>query len=122
MIIRPGRLTAIAAATPEDAVAIADRLGRYVDGEARLDGVLLADLDRATVRQLVLVADNDARLFSGRLRDELSGARPRPTNGSARPCTRRAPRTSSRRCRTGSTRWSPSAAGSSPAASSSGCG
>ena len=27
------------------------------------------------MRDLVLVADNDARLFSGRLRDELSGAR-----------------------------------------------
>jgi len=75
VIIRPGRLTALAAARPEDAVTIADRLGRYTDGQARLDGVLLADLDRATVRQLVLVADNDARIFSGRLRDELSGDR-----------------------------------------------
>jgi ABC-type multidrug transport system fused ATPase/permease subunit len=75
VIIRPGRLTAVAAARPEDAVTIADRLGRYIDGQARLDGVLLADLDRATVRQLVLVADNDARIFSGRLRDELSGDR-----------------------------------------------
>jgi ABC-type multidrug transport system fused ATPase/permease subunit len=75
VIIRPGRLTALAAAKPDDAVTIADRLGRYVDGPARLDGVLLADLNRETVRQLVLVADNDARLFSGRLRDELSGDR-----------------------------------------------
>jgi ABC-type multidrug transport system fused ATPase/permease subunit len=75
VIIRPGRLTAIAAARPDDAVAIADRLGRYSDGPARLDGVLLAELNRATVRELVLVADNDAHLFSGRLRDELSGHR-----------------------------------------------
>jgi ABC-type multidrug transport system fused ATPase/permease subunit len=75
VVIRPGRLTAIAAAKPEDAVAIADRLGRYVDSAARLDGVLLSDLSRATVRDLVMVADNEARLFSGRLRDELTGAR-----------------------------------------------
>ncbi len=75
VIIRPGRLTAVAAARPEDAVAIADRLGRYIDGPARLDGVLLAELDRATVRRLVMVADNGAHLFSGRLRDELSGHR-----------------------------------------------
>lgn len=75
VVIRPGRLTAISAARPEDAVAIADRLGRYTDSEARLDGVRLADLHRATVRSLILVADNDARLFSGRLRDELTGAR-----------------------------------------------
>jgi ABC-type multidrug transport system fused ATPase/permease subunit len=75
VIVRPGRLTALAAARPEDAVAIADRLGRFADGPARLDGVLLAELDRATVRKLVLVADNGAHLFSGRLRDELSGHR-----------------------------------------------
>jgi ABC-type multidrug transport system fused ATPase/permease subunit len=72
--VRPGLLTAIAAAQPEDAVAIADRLGRYADSRARLDGVTLAELDRATVRELVLVADNDAILFSGRLRDELTRA------------------------------------------------
>jgi ABC-type multidrug transport system fused ATPase/permease subunit len=75
VVIRPGRFTAIAAARPEDATAIADRLGRYTDREARLDGVLLSDLNRATVRSLVMVADNEARLFSGRLRDELTGAR-----------------------------------------------
>jgi ABC-type multidrug transport system fused ATPase/permease subunit len=75
VVIRPGRFTAIAAAKPEDAVTIADRLGRYVDSGARLDGVLLSDLDRATVRELVMVADNEARLFTGRLRDELTGAR-----------------------------------------------
>ncbi len=73
VIVRPGRLTAIAAAQAEDAAAIADRLGRYTDSLVRLDGVALADLDRATVRELVLVADNDALLFSGRLRDELTG-------------------------------------------------
>jgi ABC-type multidrug transport system fused ATPase/permease subunit len=75
VVIRPGRFTAIAAAKPEDGVAIADRLGRYVDSAARLDGVLLSDLSRTTVRDLVMVADNEARLFSGRLRDELTGAR-----------------------------------------------
>jgi ABC-type multidrug transport system fused ATPase/permease subunit len=74
VVIQPGRFTAVAAANPADAVVIADRLGRYVDSEARLDGVLLRDLTRATVRDLVLVADNDARLFSGRLRDELDPA------------------------------------------------
>ncbi len=75
VVIRPGRLTAVAADRPEDAAAIADRLGRYVDGPARLDGVLLAELERSTVRRLVLVSDNDSHLFSGRLRDELTGAR-----------------------------------------------
>jgi ABC-type multidrug transport system fused ATPase/permease subunit len=73
VLIRPGRVTAIAAAVPEQAVEIADRLGRYVDGEVRLDGVRLDQLDRSMVRELILVAENGARLFSGRLRDELTG-------------------------------------------------
>jgi len=74
VVIRPGQLTAIAAAAPEDAVTIADRLGRYVDSDTALDGVPLRDLDRAMVRALILVADNDARLFSGPLRTELDPA------------------------------------------------
>jgi ABC-type multidrug transport system fused ATPase/permease subunit len=71
VVIRPGLLTAIAAATPEEAVAIADRLGRYTDSAARLDGVPLRELAVAAVRERIVVADNDARLFSGPLRDEL---------------------------------------------------
>ena len=82
VVVRPGLVTAIAAALPADAVAIADRLGRYVDtepgAEATLAGVPLKDLDLATVRERILVADNDARLFSGPLRADLdpSGAAP----------------------------------------------
>lgn len=71
VVVRPGRLTAVAAAAAEDGAAIADRLGRFVDGDAALAGVPLRDLDLATVRELILVADNDARLFSGPLRTEL---------------------------------------------------
>jgi ABC-type multidrug transport system fused ATPase/permease subunit len=78
VVIRPGLLTALSAARPEDAVAVADRLGRYTDSLARLDGIALAELDQASVRRLVLVADNDAVLFAGRLRDELTGGRPMP--------------------------------------------
>ena len=72
VVIRPGRVTALVAADPADAVAIADRLGRYgPDGAATLAGVPLRDLDLATVRERILVADNDARLFSGPLRADL---------------------------------------------------
>ncbi|GAB3508379.1 ABC transporter ATP-binding protein [Phytohabitans suffuscus] len=73
VVVRPGRLTAIAATAPEEAAAIADRLGRYVDGEVTLSGVPLRDLPLATVRERILVADNDGRLFSGPLRAELAG-------------------------------------------------
>jgi ABC-type multidrug transport system fused ATPase/permease subunit len=73
VVVRPDRLTAIAATVPVDAAAIADRLGRYVDGEVTLSGVPLRDLPLATVRERILVADNDGRLFSGPLRAELAG-------------------------------------------------
>jgi ABC-type multidrug transport system fused ATPase/permease subunit len=73
VVIRPGLVTAIAAALPADAVTIADRLGRYTAAGAgtTLAGVPLKDLDLAAVRERILVADNDARLFSGPLRDDL---------------------------------------------------
>lgn len=71
LVARAGRLTAVAAADPRDATTIADRLGRLADGEVTLAGVPLQELPLATVRGRILVADNDARLFSGRLRAEL---------------------------------------------------
>jgi ABC-type multidrug transport system fused ATPase/permease subunit len=71
LTVHSGQLTAIAAATPEEAVAVAERIGRYRDSTARFDGVPLRDLKRATVRELILVADNDARLFTGPLRAAL---------------------------------------------------
>ena len=84
VVVRPGLVTAIAATVPADAVAITDRLGRYVDSApgagATLAGVPLSDLDLATVRARILVADNEARLFSGPLRADLdpTGAAPLP--------------------------------------------
>ncbi|MFD0658080.1 ABC transporter transmembrane domain-containing protein [Thermocatellispora tengchongensis] len=71
VVVRPGVFTAIAADLPGHAAALADRLGRYADGEVTYGGVPLRDLPLAEVRRRVLVADNDARLFAGRLRDEL---------------------------------------------------
>ncbi|MDF5754647.1 ABC transporter ATP-binding protein [Spongiactinospora sp. TRM90649] len=71
--LRQGEFTAIAAGTPEEAVEIADRLGRYTESDATLGGVPLRELAVADVRGRVLIADNNARLFTGRLRDELGG-------------------------------------------------
>ncbi|GAA2489585.1 ABC transporter ATP-binding protein [Winogradskya humida] len=73
VVVRAGLITAIAAALPADAVTIADRFGRYTaDGdETLLAGVPLKDLDLGVLRERILVADNDARLFSGPLHDDL---------------------------------------------------
>jgi ABC-type multidrug transport system fused ATPase/permease subunit len=79
LVVRPGRLTAIAAADPVDAQTIADRLGRYAEvgegsgQEAGYGGIPLAEV--ADVRRRILVAVNEDRLFSGLLRDELTGER-----------------------------------------------
>ncbi|NBE95742.1 ABC transporter ATP-binding protein [Nonomuraea sp. KC401] len=69
--LQPCSLTAVAADSPDDAAAIADRLGRYADGDVTFGAADLADLPLAEIRARILVADNSARLFTGRLRDEL---------------------------------------------------
>jgi ABC-type multidrug transport system fused ATPase/permease subunit len=69
--VRAGTLTAVAATDPADAAALADRLGRYVDADVEWRGVPLDRLRLATVRRHILLADGEARLFSGRLRDEI---------------------------------------------------
>ncbi|MEU4693287.1 ABC transporter ATP-binding protein [Actinoplanes sp. NPDC023714] len=65
-----GRLTAIVADVPSDAARIADRLGRYADG-ASMGGVPLAGASMAEVRERILVADNEARMFAGPLVSDL---------------------------------------------------
>ncbi|WP_229073910.1 ABC transporter ATP-binding protein [Actinoplanes sp. DH11] len=68
--VPPGRMTAVVAAVPSDAARIADRLARYADG-AVLGGVPLAGAAVADVRARILLADNDASLFAGRLLSDL---------------------------------------------------
>ncbi|MEP6666399.1 MAG: ABC transporter ATP-binding protein [Nocardioidaceae bacterium] len=69
--VRPGLMTAVVAEVPEESAALADRLGRFAEGPALLDGVSLSDMEREFVRRAILVSDANATLFSGRLRDEL---------------------------------------------------
>jgi ABC-type multidrug transport system fused ATPase/permease subunit len=86
LTLSPGVFTAVAAADPQEAIALADRLGHYAaeaEGVVTLDGVPLGELPLTDVRRRVLVADNDARLFAGVLAEELAptGA---PTDPAAR--------------------------------------
>lgn len=71
--VEPGRMTAIVSARPAESAAVVERLGRFVDSDAtwgpdRLDAVALTE-----VRRRILLADNDADLFAGTLRDVLAG-------------------------------------------------
>ena len=71
LVVHAGRLTALVAAESDQAAAVCDRLGRYAPGAVTLAGVPLADLEPDHLRSTIVVADNDARLFSGVLRREL---------------------------------------------------
>jgi len=72
LVVGAGELTAVVAGVPEQAAAIADRLGRFADGDGVwLGGVALRDLPLEVVRRRVLVSEHDPRLFTGRLADEL---------------------------------------------------
>ncbi|WP_246007138.1 ABC transporter transmembrane domain-containing protein [Actinomadura pelletieri] len=70
LVVRSGRITAVAAAEPRDAQAIADRLGRWTPGEVDFGGAALQDV--ADVRKRILVAVNEDRLFSGSLAESLA--------------------------------------------------
>ncbi|MET7704556.1 ABC transporter ATP-binding protein [Micromonospora sp. NPDC005413] len=74
LTVRAGRLTGVAADDPAAAVALADRLGRYVVSETTWGGVPLTGVALDEVRARILVADHDSYLFAGTLRDILHGA------------------------------------------------
>ncbi|QIY64722.1 ABC transporter transmembrane domain-containing protein [Streptomyces sp. RPA4-2] len=71
--VTPGKLTALVGGRPADSAAVVDRLGRYTRSAATWDGVRLDAFDLAQVRARILVADNEADLFAGTLRELVSG-------------------------------------------------
>lgn len=74
--VEPGRLVGLVSADPDEAAAIATRMGRF-DDEAEaatpvtFGGARLADLPKAQVRHRIVVAEATPHLFSGRLGVEL---------------------------------------------------
>ncbi|WP_432141969.1 ABC transporter ATP-binding protein [Streptomyces sp. bgisy084] len=73
----PGLLTALAAARPGESAAVVDRLGRFADSAATWGAVRLDALPLPRVRDRILVADNEADLFAGTLREVVGGRRDR---------------------------------------------
>nr|MCF0102773.1 putative multidrug resistance ABC transporter ATP-binding/permease protein YheI [Streptomyces sp. MH191] len=74
MRLVPGLLTALAGARPADTAAVVDRLGRCVESAATWGGARLDAVPVARVRERILVADNEADLFAGPLREVIGGA------------------------------------------------
>jgi ABC-type multidrug transport system fused ATPase/permease subunit len=66
-----GQMTAVVSDPPEDAAAVADRLGRYAEGDVRWGDVPLEGLDREALRRRIVVSDTGSTLFSGRLEEQL---------------------------------------------------
>ncbi|MEK6275332.1 MAG: ABC transporter ATP-binding protein [Actinomycetota bacterium] len=72
LVVEPGLLTCIVSSPPEEAGAIADRLGRFGrDDGAVLGDVRLAHLPVEIVRRRIVVSEADPVLFSGTLRRGL---------------------------------------------------
>lgn len=72
VVIEHGLLTCVVTPLPEDAAALADLLGRFVDDPGvTLGGVPLVELGVDTVRRRIAVSETDPMLFSGTLRREL---------------------------------------------------
>lgn len=76
VVAEPGRLTVLASARPEDTAAILDRLGRYGETGATWGPHPLATAEKAPVRERILVADHEADIFAGTLRDVVAGRTP----------------------------------------------
>jgi ABC-type multidrug transport system fused ATPase/permease subunit len=72
--ILPGRLTALACARPADTAAVLDRLARYTPSQATWGGVPLDEIRLPRIREHILLADHEADLFAGTLRDVIMGA------------------------------------------------
>ncbi|WP_405408395.1 ABC transporter ATP-binding protein [Streptomyces decoyicus] len=71
----PGLLTALATARPAESAAVVDRLGRFADSAATWGAVRLDEIAPRQLRERILVADNEADLFAGTLREVVAGRR-----------------------------------------------
>ncbi|AXG81048.1 ABC transporter transmembrane domain-containing protein [Streptomyces paludis] len=82
--IEPGLFTALVSARPAEAAAVADRLGRFTASDATWGGVRLDTIALPVLRDRILVADNEADLFAGTLRETVSGRAGRDPDAVAR--------------------------------------
>ncbi|MEU6237411.1 ABC transporter ATP-binding protein [Kitasatospora sp. NPDC047058] len=67
LVLRPGQVTALVAARPDEARAVVDRLAGYAESDATWDGVGVSDWETTALRRHVLVSDNESYVFGGTL-------------------------------------------------------
>ncbi|WP_211769651.1 ABC transporter ATP-binding protein [Kutzneria sp. CA-103260] len=73
VLVRPGLLTALVSARPKEAIAVVDRLGRFTDTDATWADVRVDAVAPDQLRERLLVADTNAELFAGTVRDTVAG-------------------------------------------------
>jgi ABC-type bacteriocin/lantibiotic exporter with double-glycine peptidase domain len=75
VIVRPGLFTALVAARPAEAITVIERLGLSPESGAGVTwaGVRISDVAREEFRRRLLLADNDADVFAGTVRDIVAG-------------------------------------------------
>jgi ABC-type multidrug transport system fused ATPase/permease subunit len=66
-----GELVGLVSDRAEETAALADRLGRYTEGDVRWGDVPLSALRRDAIRRRIVVSDSGSTLFSGLLREQL---------------------------------------------------
>jgi ABC-type multidrug transport system fused ATPase/permease subunit len=71
--VAAGRLTALVSARSADAAAVVDRLGRFSPSRSTWGGIPLDRVAPRHLRERVLVADNEADVFAGLLREVVAG-------------------------------------------------
>ena len=74
-VIPAGLLTAVVSAEPAAGFAVLERLARFQETTATWGGVPLAEAPLLQVRSRILLADNDAALFAGSIREAVAGRR-----------------------------------------------
>ena len=75
VVVEPDRMTVLAAARTSDAAEVVDRLGRYGRTGATWGGKRLDAVAKDALRERIVVADHDADLFAGTLREVVAGRR-----------------------------------------------
>lgn len=74
VVVRPGLLTALVAVRTSEAIAVVERLGRVgADADVTWAEVRIDEVARAELRSRLVVADNDAEVFAGTVREIVAG-------------------------------------------------
>jgi ABC-type multidrug transport system fused ATPase/permease subunit len=73
--IPPGVFVALAGAEPADCVEVLERFACFTASDATWGGVHLDEVALPRIRSRILLAENDAALFAGTVRETVSGRR-----------------------------------------------